>query len=83
MSAEITIAPEPRRYPCRRCGGTVSVSIAEAQSHRERFHPTPIDEAKARAREAAAERMKDPDFQKKLRAAKAAKAEPAREGEEA
>jgi hypothetical protein len=69
----------PLEYPCRRCGDGTKVTIAEAQSHRERFHPTPADEAKAQARAKARERMANPEFQSKLQAARA-EARVAKEG---
>lgn len=62
---------EPRRYPCKRCGGTVLVSCAEAAAHGARFHPTKWDEARAKAREAARQRMSDPEFQAQLQKARA------------
>jgi hypothetical protein len=74
-----TVTYTPKRYPCRRCGGRVSVTIAEAQAHREEFHPTPADLAAEAAREAARERMSDPEFQAKLQAARA-EARVAKEG---
>ena len=69
----------PLQYPCKRCGDGTKVTIAEAASHRVRFHPTKADEAQAQAREAARQRMSDPEYQAKLQAARA-EARVAKEG---
>ena len=71
----------PLQYPCKRCGDGTKVTIADAPAHRDRFHPSKWDAARVAARAAAAQRMADPEFQAKLQAARAAKREPAKEGE--
>lgn len=64
-----TQTEEPRRYPCKRCGGAIKVAIAEAQAHFDAYHQDPEKlAALAAKREAARARFQDPEFRKKLTA---------------